>query len=106
MSEASDRRSIVQTDLAISVRRATPADAQALADLVNRAYAVESFFVEGDRTDAAEIGRMIDDGIFIVLEHKGGLAAAVYVELWGYFGMLSVLPERQGEGLGKRLVRI
>jgi GNAT superfamily N-acetyltransferase len=106
MSDASDRRSIVQTDLAISVRRATPADAQALADLVNRAYEIESFFVDGNRTDATEIGRMIEEGVFVVLEHKGGLAAAVYVELWGYFGMLSVVPERQGEGLGKRLVRI
>jgi N-acetylglutamate synthase-like GNAT family acetyltransferase len=106
MSEGSGRRSIVQTDLAISVRRATSADARALADLVNRAYEIEAFFVDGDRTDASEIARMIEAGVFVVLEHRGGLAAAVYVEPWGYFGMLSVLPELQGMGLGKRLVRI
>ena len=109
MSDASDTRSIVQPDLAISVRTATASDAPALAALVNRAYAIESFFVEGDRTTASEIERMLDRGTFVVLEHKGGhpspLAAAVYVER-GYFGMLSVLPELQGHGLGTRLVRI
>jgi GNAT superfamily N-acetyltransferase len=105
MSEASDTRSIVQTDLAISVRSATATDAPALAALVNRAYAIEQSFVEGDRTNASEIERMLDRGTFVVLEHAGGLAAAVYVER-GYFGMLSVLPELQGHGLGTRLVRI
>jgi N-acetylglutamate synthase-like GNAT family acetyltransferase len=113
MSDASGTRSIVQTDLAISVRTATASDAPALATLVNRAYAIESFFVDGDRTNAGEIERMLDRGTFVVLEHAGGLAAAVYVELnytgtlgRGYFGMLSVLPELQGHGLGTRLVRI
>jgi [ribosomal protein S18]-alanine N-acetyltransferase len=105
MSEASDTRSIVQTDLAISVRTARASDAPALASLVNRAYAVEQSFVAGDRTNAGEIERMLDRGTFVVLEHAGGLAAAVYVER-GYFGMLSVLPELQGHGLGTRLVRI
>ena len=92
--------------IATSVRRATPGDAAALVDLVNRAYALEAFFVEGDRTDEAEIARMSARGTFVVLEREGGLAGAVYVELDGYFGMLAVAPEMQGKGLGKRLVRI
>jgi GNAT superfamily N-acetyltransferase len=105
MSDASDTDRVVQIDLAISVRSATPADAPALAALVNQAYAIEAFFVDGDRTNAGEIERMIDRGTFVVLEHKGGLAGAVYVER-GYFGMLSVLPALQGHGIGTRLVRI
>jgi len=105
MSDASDTRSIVQPDLAISVRTATAFDAPALAALVNQAYAIESFFVDGDRTNAGEIEHMLERGTFVVLEHAGGLAAAVYVER-GYFGMLSVLPDLQGHGLGTRLVRI
>lgn len=96
----------MQTDLAISVRRASGADAPAVAELVNRAYAIESFFVDGDRTDAREIRGMIERGVFVILEHSGGLAAAVYVELSGYFGMLAVHPDFQKHGLGKRLVRI
>lgn len=128
MSDASDKRSIVQPDLAISVRCATASDAPALAALVNRAYAIEASFIEGDRTNESEIEQLLERGMFVVLEHKGGLAAAVYVERGflasrephgastatpparpktrGYFGMLAVLPELQGHGLGTRLVRI
>lgn len=92
--------------LATAVRRATAADAPALADLVNRAYAVEAFFVDGTRTSAAEIAQLIAAGTFLVLEYDGGLAGAVYVEPRGYLGLLSVAPEVQGHGLGTRLVRI
>lgn len=93
------------TILAPSVRRATAADAPALADLVNAAYAIEEFFVDGDRTTAREIAELVAKGTFVVLEHDAGLAGAVYVER-GYFGMLSVRPELQGMGIGTRLVRI
>jgi GNAT superfamily N-acetyltransferase len=108
MSDASAKRSLVQDPafMSASVRRATLADAPAVAALVNQAYAIEAFFVDGDRTDAAEIARMMGTGSFIVLDHGGGLAGAVYVERHGYFGMLAVAPEQQGHGLGKRLVRI
>ncbi len=94
--------------LAPSVRRATAADAPALADLINAAYAVEEFFVDGDRTTPGEVAELVANGTFVVLEDDavpGRLAAAVYVER-GYFGMLSVRPELQGRGLGKRMVRI
>ncbi len=96
-------------DLAISVRRAQPSDAPALAALVNRAYEIEKFFVDGDRTTVDEIRRVMGTGTFLVLESKGSLAAAVYVESGkegGYIGMLSVDPALQGMGLGTRLVRI
>jgi len=97
--------------LSASVRRATVADAPAIAALVNQAYVIETFFVDGDRTSAADIIAMMQTGQFIVLEYAGGLAGAVYVDhtsrsTSGYFGMLAVAPELQGAGLGKRLVRI
>jgi ribosomal protein S18 acetylase RimI-like enzyme len=103
----------VEPNLSISVRRARPDDAPALADLVNRAYAVEGFFVDGPRTNAREIEAMVAKGTFLVLERTEGetsiLAAAVYVDAkaaGGYIGMLSVDPDLQGLGLGTRLVRI
>jgi N-acetylglutamate synthase-like GNAT family acetyltransferase len=99
--------------LSASVRRATVADAPAVAALVNQAYVIETFFVDGDRTSAADIIAMMQTGQFVVLEYAGGLAGAVYVDQTtakqsasGYFGMLAVAPELQGAGLGKRLVRI
>lgn len=95
--------------ISVSVRRARRADAPALAALVNRAYAVEAAFVDGDRTSPEEIAALIEKGTFLVLEHDTKLGAAVYVDTsaaGGYIGMLSVEPTLQGMGLGTRLVRI
>jgi GNAT superfamily N-acetyltransferase len=65
---------------------------------------------------------LIGSGGFLVLDHAGGIAAAVLYRgpgehdgvpplgadhgLGAYFGMLSVLPELQGRGLGRRLVQV
>jgi hypothetical protein len=54
--------------LATAVRRATVADAPVLAALVNRCYAVESFFVDGDRTNAPVVAQMIERETILVLE--------------------------------------
>ena len=83
-----------------------PTNRPAIAALVNAAYAIEASFVEGDRTSAAEIAAMLDEGTFLVLDTAAGLGAAVYVQPHGYIGMLSVQPALQGHGLGKRMVRI
>jgi N-acetylglutamate synthase-like GNAT family acetyltransferase len=95
-------------DLAISVRRATRADAASLTVLVNRAYEIEAFFVDGDRTSEREVAELADK--FVVLERAGGLAAAVHLDVndsgGGCISMLSVDPELQGRGLGTRLVRV
>ena len=88
------------------VREATAADVPALAALINRAYRVEDFFVEGDRIDEAELGALWPR--FLVLEEEGGrLGGCVLVEhdgRRGYLGLLSVDPELQGGGRGRRLV--
>lgn len=100
----------MDAQLAISVRRATAADVPALTALVNRAYAIEKDFLDGERTTPSEIAELVESGSFLVLERaEGGAAAAVYVEIGadgGYFGMLAVDPELQKTGLGTRLVRI
>ena len=106
----------VELSIATAVRRAQPSDTAALTDLVNRAYEIESSFIEGKRTSAAEIEHLIRSGWFLVLEYAGGIGAAILVQGPGeragvppshaYFGMLSVLPELQGMGLGRRLVQV
>lgn len=89
------------------VREATPADIDTIVGLVNAAFMVERPFIEGDRTSAAEIGRMMERGAFLVLEEDGADLASVYVEVRGergYFGMLAVDPAQQGRRLGRRMV--
>jgi N-acetylglutamate synthase-like GNAT family acetyltransferase len=89
------------------IRAAGSDDAAAIAGLVNRAYRVEEFFVEGDRTDAAEVRRLLADGAFLLLEEEGALAGCVYLKIAdgrGYLGLLAVDPARQGGGRGRSLV--
>jgi GNAT superfamily N-acetyltransferase len=92
-------------------RLATIADVPALVRLINRAYRVEDFFIDGDRTHDQDVRERLGrpNACFVVVDGDGGtLAGAVYVEVRGgdgYFGMLSVDPARQGQGLGRALVQ-
>jgi ribosomal protein S18 acetylase RimI-like enzyme len=105
--------------LATSVRRARLSDTASLTALVNQAFEVERFFIDGQRTTADEIATLIGSGRsggFLVLEYERGICAAILFQPPGvhagvppshaYLGMLSVLPELQGMGLGRRLVRV
>jgi GNAT superfamily N-acetyltransferase len=92
-------------------RLATHDDIPPLARLINAAYTVEAFFIRGARTTERELRDKLDTpgAAFLVVDGgtPGTLAGAVYVELRGgrgYFGLLSVDPARQGEGLGRVLV--
>jgi len=97
------------------VRLATPDDIPALVRVINRAYVVEAHLFEGDRTNAADLYERIakPNVCFLVIDddepgaEPGSLAGGVYVEHRGergYFGMLSVDPDRQGRGLGRKLI--
>lgn len=86
---------------------ATAEDIPDLVRIINAAYEVEKFFIDGERTDAEAVQRLLTKGAFLVTRDKGGMSGCVYVETRGargYFGMLAVEPSRQGSGLGARLV--
>jgi N-acetylglutamate synthase-like GNAT family acetyltransferase len=90
-----------------SVRTATLDDAAVITRLVNRAYRVEEFFVDGDRTDEAGVRVLLAEGGFLLLEEDGVLTGCVYYTRTpprGYFGMLAVDPDRQGGGRGGTLI--
>jgi len=91
-----------------TLRAARVEDAPAIAALINAAFRVERFFIDGDRTDTDEVRGLLEKGSFLLAsDAAGGLAGCVYVELRGeraYFGLLSVDPARQRSGLGRRLV--
>jgi len=92
----------------IVTRAATDRDVDAIVQLVNRAYEVESFFVDGDRTWPEEIRDEMRSGTMLVVDRAdGSLAACVLVKVSGdrgYFGLLAVDRADQGRGLGPALI--
>ena len=83
----------------------------ALRRVINRAYRVEAFFVTGDRVTPGQDEERFErpHALFLVIDDRepGRLAGCVFVEARnerGYFGLLSVDPERQKQGLGRALV--
>jgi GNAT superfamily N-acetyltransferase len=109
------------------IRQAGLGDVDVLTRLINAAFVVETrHFKDRDRTNDDEVREWLARGQFYVLEGAGDsnaalnvtntainvptrnieLAACIYVEPRGenyYFGLLSVDPEMQGRGLGRRL---
>jgi GNAT superfamily N-acetyltransferase len=90
------------------IRPAREDEAEELARLISLAYRVEDFFKIGDRTDRADVLKRMKTGDFLVLEDdRNTIAGCVYVtrnQDVGYFGMLSIDPARQGQGLGRELI--
>ena len=90
-----------------ALRTARPADVGAVTAIINAAYQVERFFIDGDRTSEDEVRRYMAKGAFLVAEEDGRPAGCVYVEQRGdrgYFGLLAVAPAQHGKGLGRTLV--
>ncbi len=103
----------------LSFRQAVAADAEGIVALVNSAYRGESSragwtteadLLDGQRTDAEEISRLIGrDGQVILLCLPGGeIIGSVHLErvdaATTYMGMLVIRPVLQGRGLGRRLL--
>jgi predicted N-acetyltransferase YhbS len=92
----------------VSIRRATKADIPSIVSLVNRAFEVESFFLNGDRTSVENVNEMMTKGEYLLAEGPDGhMVGTVYFEKRGersYFGMLSIQPALKGTGLGRLLI--
>jgi predicted N-acetyltransferase YhbS len=89
------------------LREATAPDASAIAAVVNAAFEVERFFVEGSRTNVNEVLEYMRKGRFLVTEGGGRMTGCVYFEARGasgYFGLLAVHPGEKGQGLGRLMV--
>lgn len=99
-------------------RKALPPDAEALVALVNSAYrgegsragwTTEADLLGGQRTDAAKILEMIEhpQGVVLLGLRDGVIEACVYLqrkEGRAYLGMLTVRPDLQNSGWGRRLL--
>jgi ribosomal protein S18 acetylase RimI-like enzyme len=89
------------------VREASPNDVDAIVSLINRAFAVESFFKSGDRINPEMLQQMMQEGSFLLLADRADIVACVFVKVTGergYLGTLSVDPARQRLGLGARMM--
>lgn len=93
---------------ALATRAAAASDATLIAALVNRAFAIEKAFTDGERTSIEEIRALMAKGMFLLADDDAGPPyACAYVEQRGYrayLGMLSIDPDRQGQGLGRRML--
>lgn len=103
-----------------TILKAGVADIPQLSQLVNSAYrgdssrkgwTTEADLLEGLRTNESELkGHMEEEGSVILkcIDPLGRLCGSVYLQPKGnrlYLGMLTVDPEQQGGGIGKRLLK-
>jgi ribosomal protein S18 acetylase RimI-like enzyme len=95
----------------MNTRYATSGDIPELVRIINLAYRVEDFFIDGDRTNTNDVqSRLAAPGAcFIVIDAPGNksLAGAVWVETHGdkgHFAVLSVDPAFQGTGLARLMI--
>jgi ribosomal protein S18 acetylase RimI-like enzyme len=103
----------------LSYRHATVTDVAAIVQLVESAYrgegsragwTTEADLLEGQRTDAAAVTEMLDppESTVLLAEDGGQLVGCCRLErrsgAEAYFGMFSVQPLQQGEGVGRQLL--
>jgi GNAT superfamily N-acetyltransferase len=91
----------------MDIRFAQEPDLPNLMTLINQAFRVETFFIQGNRLTPDDTLAYFKKGRFLLAEENNALAGVIYVELRGdrsYFGLLSVDPTRQKSGLGRRLI--
>lgn len=107
------------TEPPLTARKARPSEARVLAELVNHAYGrtddesgwtSEAELIEGPRIRTEEVGELVEspDHAVLVAEHEGEIVGCVHLAPRGEgvceLGLLSVRPDRQAQGLGRRLL--
>ena len=96
----------------LPLRVATAADVPAIARLINAAFVVERPIFDHDRIDDIGVRDYMTKGKFLLHEKKDtaqNLLACVYLEpnpndARCYLGLLSIAPDQQGTGLGRRIL--
>ena len=96
--------------MADTIRPATPADARAIAALVDRAY--ERYLPRMDRTPAPmldDYDKLVADGVVTVFDEGGQVRGVLVAWVDGdsfYVDNLAVDPEAHGRGVGRTLLGV
>jgi ribosomal protein S18 acetylase RimI-like enzyme len=103
--------SLLQAENSVAgLRRATIDDTDLLVPFINRAFAPDNYFKRTERTNPSQVAEYLRKGFFLLLEDTVGLLGLIYTELRqdnrGYIGMIAIDPDRQGGGIGTRLLQI
>lgn len=107
-----------EAETAFLIRAANAGDIEAIVALVESAYrgdssragwTTEADFLDGRRTGPDDIEAVLarERSRILLLERDGELLACAHVAVEdgaGYFGMFSVQPRLQGQGLGSKLL--
>lgn len=102
----------------VTFRKAIKSDAEAIAQLVNKAYRPEtgtagwtheSDLVSGNRTGVSQVAEVMSkpDSVILVGLKDSEIVACVHIEKDGinsHIGMLAVSPILQGAGTGKQML--
>jgi GNAT superfamily N-acetyltransferase len=89
------------------IRHAAAEDIPDLTRVINAAFVVERPFIEGDRVNEQATSDYMAKGKFLIAEDGTETSGCVFCEVRGksgYLGLLAVHPERQGTGLGRKLM--
>ncbi|HJT54745.1 MAG TPA: GNAT family N-acetyltransferase [Candidatus Angelobacter sp.] len=91
-----------------TIRVALIEEADEVARIINAAFEVERpFRLRGDRTSTEDVRQLMSSGnTFFLAEENRRIVGTVYVRIngqTGYFGMLSVDPTLQRNGIGRAL---
>jgi len=91
-----------------SIRLGSAEETPALTELINRAFVVERFFVDGDRISQDDVHARFQAGVFLVAEEGGAPVGCAFAERRstgsGYIGLLAVESTHQRRGIGPRLM--
>jgi ribosomal protein S18 acetylase RimI-like enzyme len=103
----------------MDIKTSKPDDIPALVHLINSAYrgdgskkgwTTEADLLDGTRTDKINVADLIADAKGVILkcvDGEGKIIGCVNLQKHGaklYLGMLTVSPELQGAGIGKRML--